>query len=193
MTYDPTTQPINQLRRKDRTIQDDTWIVEFLARTPWGVLATSYEGQPFTNANLFVYEQVSHSLFMHTAREGRTRFNIEANPRVCLSVSEMGRLLPADTAMEFSVEYQSVVIFGQASVIAEDGEAARGMQLLLDKYIPHLRPVSDYRPIQAKELALTAVFRVDIESWSAKRKAAAEDFPGAFMFGEKTMGGVMKK
>jgi nitroimidazol reductase NimA-like FMN-containing flavoprotein (pyridoxamine 5'-phosphate oxidase superfamily) len=85
------------------------------------------------------------------------------------------------------------VIFGQASVITEDGEAARGMQLLLDKYFPHLRPGSDYRPIQAKELALTAVFRVDIESWSAKRKAAAEDFPGAFRYGETPPAGSIKE
>ncbi len=193
MTCDPTAQPINQPRRKDRTIQDDAWIMEFLARKGWGVLATSSEGQPFTNANLFVYDLPSHSLYLHTARDGRTPFNLAANPRVCFSVSEMGRLLPADTAMEFSVEYQSVVIFGQARTVADEVEAARGMQLLLDKYFPHLRPGSDYRPIQARELALTAVFRVDIESWSAKRKAAAEDFPGAFIFGDKPRQGSIKR
>ena len=37
----------------------------------------------------------------------------------------------------------------------------------------------------ADELARTAVYRIDIESWSGKRKQAEPDFPGAFFYGQK--------
>jgi nitroimidazol reductase NimA-like FMN-containing flavoprotein (pyridoxamine 5'-phosphate oxidase superfamily) len=170
MPYDPSAQPINQPRRKDRAIDDPAWIEDFLRRAPVASIATEAGGQPFLHNNLFAYDPVSHAIYFHTAKEGRARSNIDANPRVCLSVYEMGRLLPANTALEFSVEYASVIVFGCAIVIDEPAEAARCLQLLLDKYFPDRKPGADYRPIQPEELARTAVFRIDIDSWSGKRK-----------------------
>jgi nitroimidazol reductase NimA-like FMN-containing flavoprotein (pyridoxamine 5'-phosphate oxidase superfamily) len=180
---DYTNKPINELRRKDRG-KDEVWIKNFLKRAPYGVLATENGGQPFININLFVYDEDSHAIFLHTAHVGRTRANVESNPQVCFSASEMGRLLPADEAIEASVEYSSVIVFGRASLVANEQIAKHGLQLLMDKYFPHLRPGSDYRPTSAEDLKLTAVYRIDIESWSGKQKKAPDDFPGAFSYSE---------
>jgi nitroimidazol reductase NimA-like FMN-containing flavoprotein (pyridoxamine 5'-phosphate oxidase superfamily) len=150
------------------------------------VLATAAGDQPFVNTNLFVYDEAAHALYLHTARAGRTRATVEANPRACFSVYEMGRLLPAAEALEFSVEYAGVVVFGAIAVVDDRDEARRGLQLLLDKYAPHLRPGEHYRPIQDDELARTAVYRVAIEQWSGKRKAVADDFPGAYRYEDVT-------
>lgn len=184
MAYDPSAHALNQARRKDRSIDDTAWIEAFLQRADFGVLASEHNGQPFTNMNLFVYDAARRAIYLHTAHDGRTRYNIESNPKVCFSISEMGRLLPAKTALEFSVEYSGVMVFGKACVVKDEREAAYGLQLLLDKYFPHLQPGADYRAIQAEELARTAVFRIDIEEWSGKQKAAPEDFTGAFYYGE---------
>src|SRR5690349_19937217 len=94
-----------------------------LRRAPIGILATVHDGQPFQNSNLFVYDEAVHVIYMHTARLGRTRANTEIEERLCLSVYEMGRLLPAKTALEFSVEYASVVIFGTATRISNEKQA----------------------------------------------------------------------
>jgi hypothetical protein len=94
----------------------------------------------------------------------------------------MGRLLPAPEALEFSVEYEGVTAFGRAHHVEDPAEAARALQLILDRYAPHLRPGRDYRGVTEEELARTAVWRVDIESWVGKRKAVDADFPGAFVF-----------
>jgi nitroimidazol reductase NimA-like FMN-containing flavoprotein (pyridoxamine 5'-phosphate oxidase superfamily) len=136
------------------------------------------------NSNLFVYDEAEHVLYMHTARVGRTRANIETAARVCFTVGEMGRLLPADVALDFSVEYRSVVVFGTASVIEDEAEAARALQLLLDKYFPHLKPGQDYRPSTPEELSRTSVYRINIEQWSGKQKRVGPDFPGAFFYGQ---------
>lgn len=172
-----------KVRRRDRAVEDEVWIQATLHRAPWGVLATSYEGQPYVNSNLFAFDEVADAIYLHTAREGRTRTNVERDGRVCFTVGEMGRLLPADTALEFSVEYASVVVFGQATLVTDEVEARHGLQLLLDKYFAHLRPDQDYRPITDRELAQTAVYRIQIEAWSAKKKEAPADFPGAFFYG----------
>lgn len=167
------------MRRRDRA-KDDGWIRAFLTAAPFGYLATVADGRPFLNSNLFVYDGAAHALYFHTARVGRTRSNLEEGAPVTFSAGSMGRLLPAPEALEFSVEYASVVVFGHGRVVTDDEEAYRALQLLLDKYAPHLRPGRDYRPSTPEELKRTSVFRVDVEAWSGKEKVVEPDFPGAF-------------
>jgi nitroimidazol reductase NimA-like FMN-containing flavoprotein (pyridoxamine 5'-phosphate oxidase superfamily) len=168
-----------RLRRNDKAA-DDAWICALLRRAPFGSLATLADGQPFINMNLFVFDEPNRVLYMHTARQGRTRSNVEGDERVAFSVGEMGRLLPAKEALEMSVEYNGVVVFGRAAIVSDEAEARHALCLLLDKYFPHLQRGRDYRDITRDELDRTAVYRIRIESWSGKRNQKEPGFPGAF-------------
>lgn len=176
----------NYVRRRDRSVDDDAWITAFLQRAAVGSTATVVDGQPYINTNLFVYDQARDCIYIHTAQYGRTRSNFETGeaPRVCFSVMEMGRLLPADEALEFSVEYAGVMVFGPGTVVQDETEAHDALQQLLDKYAPHLAAGRDYRPPVAEEIARTAVMRIDIESWSGKKKEV-DEFPGAYWYEEQ--------
>lgn len=182
MPRDYAAQPANAVRRADRAVEDQDWIAGFLKQAAIGYLATVHDGQPFINSNLFVYDAENHCIFMHTARVGRTQANVTEEERVCFTTSEMGRLLPAPEALEFSVEYSGVVVFGRAQILQEREEQRRGLQMLMDKYFPHLMPGKDYRPIVDEELVRTTVYRIDIDAWSGKRKRVEDDFPGAFFY-----------
>ena len=85
-----------------------------------------------------------------------------------------------------------MTVFGSALVVADREEAVFGLQLLLDKYFPHLRPGHDYRPIVDAELALTTVICIDVDAWTGKQKRAAEDFPGALWYGGVKRDGVIR-
>ena len=172
---------MNQPLSKDRA-RDETWIEAFLQRVPFGTLATDYEGQPFIKPTVFAYAEAENVIYIHGALVGRMRTNLEHNPRISFCVAEMGRLLPADTAMEVGVEYASVVVFGTLELVSDPTVARRGLQLLLDRYFPHLKPGVDYREILPHELDITSVYRITIESWSGKEDHARPDFPGAFTF-----------
>jgi len=185
MTKNHTSPSYTEVRRQDRVVTDEAWIKAFLHRAPYGVLATSHEGQPFINTNLFVYDEAANAIYLHGARVGRTPANIKANGRVCFSISEMGRLLPAGVALDFSVEFAGVTVFGTITILADEAEQTHALQMLLDKYCPHLRPGEDYRAITREELRRTAVYRLDIEQWSGKQKQVEADFPGAFFYGEQ--------
>ena len=167
---------IAKILRQDRA-QEDGWIGAYLEAASFGFLATVDDGQPFLNSNLFAYVDESRVIYLHTARRGRTRENLEEAAKVAFSVAAMGRLLPAAEALEFSVEYSGVVVFGRGSVVRDAEEAERALQMILDKYAPHLRPVRDYRPIMPQELNRTTVYRIDIDSWSGKEKFVEPDFP----------------
>jgi len=183
MTKDSLEQPYNELRRKDRA-KDEAWIKAFLHRAPVGVMATSYQDQPFINTRLFVYDEAAHVIYMHGAKSGRTPATIVENNRVCFSAHEMGRLLPAEEAVEVSTEFAGVVAFGRISIVEDEVEAKGALQLLMDKYFPHLKPGKDYRPTDSNDLKITAVFRIDIESWSGKAKEASPEYSGAFYYGK---------
>jgi nitroimidazol reductase NimA-like FMN-containing flavoprotein (pyridoxamine 5'-phosphate oxidase superfamily) len=165
-----TPDELTATRRADRAITDDAEIADLLRRADICRIATSMNDQPFISANTFWYD--GERIFFHTATQGRTLTNIQHNPRVCLEVDWVGRWLPAKTALAFSVEYTGVVVFGRARLLEDETEKERALQGLLDKYFPDLKPGLDYRPITPKELEITAVFAVDIEAWSGKRKVA---------------------
>jgi len=184
MARDYLNDPVTTVRRDDRAVTDETWFKHFLKTASVGTLATIHDGQPFLNQNLFVYDDQTNALYIHTARKGRTRANIEQYQKVSFAIMEMGRLLPADEALEFSVEYAGVVIFGTSSIIEDDAEATRVLQLMLDKYAPHLSAGSDYRPPVPAELKRTSVFKVTIDDWSAKKKEV-DAFDGAFWYPEQ--------
>ncbi len=174
------------MRRADREVSDDKWIRKFLTIAPLGIMATALESQPFVTHNTFYYDEDSNAIYMHTAKNGHLRSVIEKNPRVCFTVAEMGRLLPADTAREMSVEYSSVIVYGKASVLSDMRLAIDKMSRYIKKHFPHLESGKDYHPITEKEIREITVFRIEIESWTAKKKEAEPDFPGAFCFGSKS-------
>ena len=176
--------PPSEVRRKDREVGDDAWIAALLNRAPMGTLATIAEGRPFINANLFVFHEAGHVIYMHTARAGRTVSNVDGGEPVCFSVSEIGRLLPADTAFSMSVEYNGVAVFGRAAIVGDEPEKRAALQMLVGKYFPHLAPERDYRVPNAEELAKTAVTRIEIDEWSGKAKVGEPEHPGAFIYGE---------
>ena len=161
-------------RRVDKQITDPADLEALLASQPVGFIATAVDDQPYLIPNLFWFDAAARRLYFHTARQGRTRENIERNPRVCFSVAELGRLLPADTALEFNAEYASVIAFGRARFVDDPEEQRHGLQGLLDKHFPQLHPGRDYRPMTDDELERTAVFAIDIEAWSGKRERQPE-------------------
>ena len=148
--------------------REDDWIRAYLREAQVGHIATSWEGQPFITPSTFWYDEENQRIIFHSNISGRVRANIEHNPKVCLETSELGKLLPSNVALEFSLQYRSVMVFGTAYVIEEDEEKKAALYSLIEKYFPKLKPGKEYRPITEKELRHTSVYAIQIESWSGK-------------------------
>ena len=176
-----TSKEYTKIRRNERG-KDAAWIKAFLGRSEFGTLATVQDDQPFLVTRNFAYDEAIHAIYMHGAQKGRTHESARSTPRVCFSASEVGRLLPAKRAMNLGTEFGGVVAFGRLHLVDDCDEARRGLQLLCSKYFPHLKPDVDYETTTEADLKVTAVLRIDIESWSGKEKKAPDDYPGAFYF-----------
>ena len=148
--------------------RDDDWIRAFLQRGQIAHIASRWDLQPFIIPTTFYYDQAGHRLIFHSNIAGRTRANIERHPEVCAEVSEMGKLLPSNVALEFSLQYRSVIVFGKAYLIEDRDEQRDILHKLIAKYFGGMQIDKDYRPATDDELRQTSVYEIRIESWSGK-------------------------
>ncbi|MGW1076973.1 pyridoxamine 5'-phosphate oxidase family protein [Streptomyces sp. NPDC002537] len=89
---------------------------------------------------------------------------------VCLTVTHLDGLVLARSAFHHSLNYRSVVVHGTARQVTDEGELRTALDALVDQAVPGRS--ADSRPPTAKELAATAVLRVDLTEVSAKVRAA---------------------
>lgn len=157
------------LQRLPEYQRDDDWIRAFLRQTKVGHIASARQnGQPFLNPTTFWFDEAKHQIIFHSNVTGRIRSNIESNSRVCFETSEMGKMLPANVALEFSLQFRSVIVFGPARLVSDPQEARRVMYGLIHKYFPAMTPGREFREITDKELKRTSVYAIEIEEWSGK-------------------------
>jgi nitroimidazol reductase NimA-like FMN-containing flavoprotein (pyridoxamine 5'-phosphate oxidase superfamily) len=162
-----TTLPNKQ--RLPEYAQDDDWIREFLRQSKIGHIATRWDEQPFITPSPFWYDPERHGICFHSNITGRVRANAERHPEVCFETSKTGKLLPSNIALEFSIQYESVIAFGRIRILDDDEEKRRALYGLMEKYFSTMEPGNHYRPISSKELARTSVYAIAVNSWSGKR------------------------
>ena len=155
-------------QRRPHLTKDDAWIRENINTFKAGHFATSVDGQPYINTSTFWYDEAQHQIVFHSNLAGRIRSNIEYNPKVSFEASVLGQLLPSNVALEFSLQYRSIVAFGTARLVTEPAEMRRLLYGLISKYFPELKVGQEYREINDKELRATSVYAVKIEEWSGK-------------------------
>ena len=156
------------LQRLPEYQRDDGWIRRFLRTAKVGHIASARDGQPFLNPTTFWFDEDHHQIVFHSNITGRVRSNLESNPRVCFEASELGKMLPANVALEFSLQFRSVVVFGRARLITDAEEARRVLYGLIHKYFPAMTAGKEFREITDKELKRTSIYAIQIEEWSGK-------------------------
>jgi len=168
MPRDYINQPPTAYQRRPHLTRDDDWIRSFLKEAKIGHIASSVDGQPFINTSTFWFDEENNQIAFHSNVAGRVRSNIGNNPQVSFEASELGRFLPSNVALEFSLQYRSVIVFGRARVVEDADEARRLLYGLIGKYFPQMTAGKEYREITDKELRATSVYAIEIESWSGK-------------------------
>ncbi|TVZ77523.1 pyridoxamine 5'-phosphate oxidase family protein [Streptomyces sp. BK340] len=126
-----------------------------------------------------LYGRVGERLYVHGSTGSRPlRMTGEADPglAVCLTVTHVDALVLARSAFHHSINYRSVVVHGIAHEVTDPEERRLALDALVDQVVPGR--AADSRPANKKELAATAVIRLDLDEVSAKiRTGGANDEP----------------
>jgi uncharacterized protein YhbP (UPF0306 family) len=93
-------------QRRPEYVRDEAWIRDLLRRGQVAHIASIWDDQPFITPSIYFYDDANHRLIFHSNVAGRIRANIEHQPRVCAEVSELGKFLPSNVALEFSLQFR---------------------------------------------------------------------------------------
>ncbi|MEU3148102.1 MULTISPECIES: pyridoxamine 5'-phosphate oxidase family protein [unclassified Streptomyces] len=126
-----------------------------------------------------LYARVGERLYVHGSTGSRPlRAASLADPGlpVCLTVTHVDGLVLARSAFHHSINYRSVVVHGLAYDVTDTEEKRQALDALVDHVVPGR--AADSRPANRKELAATAVIRLDLTEVSAKlRTGGVNDEP----------------
>jgi len=122
MPRDYNNQSPTAFQRRPEHKREDDWIRAYLHKAKVGHIASTWGDQPFLNPSTFWYDEANQRIIFHSNITGRVRANLERNPKVCLEASELGKLLPSNIALEFSLQYRSVMVFGTARILENPEE-----------------------------------------------------------------------
>ena len=88
------------------------------------------------------------------------------NSEISVAITLIDSLVVARSAFHHSANYRSVVLFGVPKQIADDGEAYRALDVLVEALIPGRS--GEVRPHTRNEIKATSVLRLPITEASAK-------------------------
>ena len=149
------------MRRSDRKM-DDLEALNLLSICEYGILSTvNDDNQPYGVP--LSYSLKENLIYFHSATEGSKLDNIIYNNKVCFTVVGKTRVLPG----EFSTEYESVVVFGQASII-EGEEKLLALMEIIKKYSPGF--TMEGKEYMDRDAMKTKVVKIQIEGFTGKRR-----------------------
>ena len=123
-----------------------------------------YNAKPYVTPTLY-WRQGDH-VYWHGARASRMLQTLQQGADVCLAVTQMDGFVLARSAFHHSINYRSVMLFGTAETVEEEGAKAA----VLENFVERLFPGRwrELRPVTQQELNATTVLRLPISEGSAK-------------------------
>ncbi|MFG2983969.1 pyridoxamine 5'-phosphate oxidase family protein [Streptomyces sp. NPDC048258] len=164
--YEPTDRTV-PTRSRDRARYDRETVHSILDEAYICHLGFVRDGAPVVLPTLF--GRVGEALYIHGSTGSRPLLAAgKADPGlpVCVTVTHVDGLVLARSAFHHSLNYRSVVVHGTAYQVTDEEECRIALDALVDHVVPGRS--ADSRPANAKELAATAVIRLDLTEVSAK-------------------------
>ncbi|MCX4694560.1 pyridoxamine 5'-phosphate oxidase family protein [Streptomyces sp. NBC_01408] len=165
-TYEPTGRTVPS-RSRDRARYDRETVHSILDQAYVCHLGFVRDDAPVVLPTLF--GRVGEALYIHGSTGSRPLLAAgKADPGlpVCVTVTHVDGLVLARSAFHHSLNYRSVVVQGTAYQVTDEAECRMALDALVDQVVPGRS--ADARPADAKELAATAVIRLDLNEVSAK-------------------------
>lgn len=120
--------------------------------------------QPCAIPMLFARKE--NSLFFHGATTSRLMKVLSSGCRLCVSVVMVDGLVMARSLFHHSMNYRSVVAFGQGKEIHDFDDKTQVIKIITDKVMPGRW--NDARLPSDQEMKATSIVAVEIDSASAK-------------------------
>lgn len=155
------------MRRTDRQIVDTDKIESIIANARYMHLGM-FDGEfPYVVPLHYGYQMEAGKLtfYVHSAREGHKLECLRKNSRVFVEIDRGESLVAADIPCRYGAVYESVMCRGKAAIVETPAEKCRALSLLMKVQTGQEHAISE------KMADAVTVIRIDIESYTAKRRA----------------------
>jgi len=105
-------------------------------------------------------------VLFHGSAASRMLRTVAAGVQVCFEATIVDGIVLARSAFHHSMNYRSVVAFGQAQIVTEDAQKLRALKIISDHIVPSRW--NDVRLPTAQELKATSVLSLKLDEASAK-------------------------
>jgi len=112
------------------------------------------------------YGRIGEDLYIHASAASRMLRSLEEGIDVCVTVTLIDGLVLARSAFHHSINYRSVVIFGNAKVVDDPDEKIKALHAFTDHVVPGRW--EEVRPPTESELRATLVLKLPLVEVSAK-------------------------
>jgi len=116
-------------------------------------------------------------MYLHGSIRSRALELMGGGAPLCVTVTLTDGLVYSRKAMNHSMNYRSVVLFGTAREITDHDEKFALFDRMVQRYFPDRLLERDYNPPPASDLGVTALVEVQIEEWSAKARRGGPTGP----------------
>ncbi len=113
-----------------------------------------------------IYGRVDETLYLHGARKARVIRLLERSDRACLNVTLLDGIVLARSAFNSSMNYRSVTVFGTPQLVDDHDAKVEALRVISEQSMPGRW--DELRAPHEREIKMTGVIRLDIESASAK-------------------------
>jgi uncharacterized protein len=125
------------------------------------------DGQPYVTPT--AYWREGNHVYWHGSSASRMLRTLEKGVDACFTVAHLDGLVLARSGFNHSINYRSVMLFGRAHKIEEEGAKLRALENFLERMFPGRW--QQLRPATTKEIKATTVLAMAIEEGSAKVRA----------------------
>jgi nitroimidazol reductase NimA-like FMN-containing flavoprotein (pyridoxamine 5'-phosphate oxidase superfamily) len=122
------------------------------------------DGEPVVIPTL--HARLGDHLYLHGSSASRMVRALRKGVPVCATTTLVDGLVLARSAFHHSVNYRSVVVFGQARVVEPEEDRLRALELFVEKLVPGRWP--EVRTPTRQELKGTKVLHIPLDEASAK-------------------------
>jgi nitroimidazol reductase NimA-like FMN-containing flavoprotein (pyridoxamine 5'-phosphate oxidase superfamily) len=153
------------MRRKEREISDTVLIEEIIADAAVCRVAFADGNTPYIVALNFGYlPGEKPCIYFHCAPEGRKIEMMKRNNQVCFQMETGHEVYKGENGCDWGMKYKSVVGYGELSVVENEEERKRGLDILMDHYGG--TGIYNYDP---KVFSRTTILRLKISGMTAKQ------------------------
>jgi len=138
------------------------------------------DGMPYVIPLSYHYDKnAPDAIYLHGSIRSRAMKALASGAPVCVTVTLTDGLVYSRKAMNHSMNYRSVVLFGHGREITDEDEKFGVFDSMVQRYFPGRTVGSDYNTPPSEDLGVTALVEVAIEEWNGKRRLGPPTGPDA--------------